>query len=173
MSPTPKGNAQHVANSVKSILRCPVLPSTLSYGRKHEEDAAQPDLSVYGRLWRWLSVAPLLHRQQQQERRWSSAFPLRKILLALFGFHWIPVFGSMAAQNAWVSHPCCRCGIKGSRRVFLLQWRSDETAQCSLRDRRAIAGPELFWFACWPSGVVSISRTIHGKLWKQDHRRAL
>ena len=50
MSPTPKGNAQHVANSVKSILGCPVHPSTLSYGRKHEEAVAQPDLSVYGRL---------------------------------------------------------------------------------------------------------------------------
>ena len=46
-------------------------------------------------------------------------------------------------------HPCCRCEIKVSRRVVWLQWRSHETAQCSLQDRRAIAGPELFWFACW------------------------
>ena len=50
MSPKPKGSAQLVANSVESILVRPVHPSTLSYGRKHEEDAAQPGLSVYGRL---------------------------------------------------------------------------------------------------------------------------
>ena len=173
MSPTPKGNALHVANSVKSILRCPVHPSTLSYGRKHEEAAAQPDLSVYGRLWRWLSGALLLHWQQQQERRWSSAFLLRKILLTLFGSHWIPVFGSRAAQNACVSHPCCRCRIKGSCCVFLLQWWSDETVQCSLQGRWAIAGPESFFFR-----MLTEWRRFHfsyhpRKALKKDHQRAL
>ena len=120
---------------------------------------------VYGCLWRWLSGAPLLHWQQQQERRWSSAFLLRKILLTLFGSHWIPVFGSRAAQNAWVSHPCCRCRIKGSCCIFLLQWWSDETAQCSLEvggqslgqscfERRMIK--ELFSFNPFPSKGDSV-----------------
>ena len=43
MSPTPKGNAQHVANSSNPFSHA-VHPSTLSYGRKHKEAAAQPDL---------------------------------------------------------------------------------------------------------------------------------
>lgn len=43
--------------------------------------------------------------QQQQERWWSSAFPLCKFSLVPIGSHWIPVFGLMGAWNAWLSHP--------------------------------------------------------------------
>lgn len=43
--------------------------------------------------------------QQQQERWWSSAFPLCKFSLVPIGSHWIPLFGLMGAWNAWLSHP--------------------------------------------------------------------
>ena len=145
----------------------------LSCGRKHYEDAVQPGLLVSGRLWRWLSGVISFHRQQRRGQRWSSAFPLRKISLALFGSRWILRFGSMEARNAWVSHPYCRCAIKGSQHVFWLQSRSGETAQCFLQGRQVITVPVLFLFACWPSGVVSISRTTHRKPWRTNHRTIL
>ena len=131
------------------------------------------------------SIQPLLWKETQRGCSTTRSLGVWTPLKMPFGDNFVPSAATvrapvklrfslalsclMEARNAWVSYPYCRCAIKGSQLVFKLQSQSGETAQCFLRGRQVMAVAVLFSIACRASGVVSISGTTHGKLWRTDH----